>query len=93
MDPRRSGVFDLRRLFDAPPEVSNRPPVGPEGHDVLTSLQALLGSVMARLAKRLEVASIPEKELVALMSDDMITHGRGFYVANLQAEHAKRLLG
>lgn len=23
----------------------------------------------------------------------MITHGRGFYVANLQAEHAKRLLG
>lgn len=23
----------------------------------------------------------------------MITHGRGFYVANLQAEHAERLLG
>ena len=93
MDPRRSGAFDLRRLFDAPPASdifatfrksdinvslsmrgsmknpvfldlqtgfvlikkilvrgSNRPPVGPKGHDVLTSLQALLGSVVARLA-------------------------------------------
>ncbi len=50
MDPRRSGCFDLRRLFDAP-QGSNRPPVSPEGHDVLTSLQTLLGSVMARLAK------------------------------------------
>ncbi|OYR15525.1 hypothetical protein CEV32_4801 [Brucella rhizosphaerae] len=29
------------------PRGSNRPPVGPEGHDVLTSLHALLGAVMA----------------------------------------------
>ncbi|WP_408914069.1 hypothetical protein [Brucella pseudogrignonensis] len=36
---------------------------------------------------------MPEKELVALMSDDMVANRRRFDVANLQAEDAKRLLG
>jgi hypothetical protein len=41
----------------------------------------------------LEVACVPEKELVAFVSDDMIANRRRFDVANLQAEHAQRLVG
>ncbi|KYK45155.1 hypothetical protein A1D31_11015 [Bradyrhizobium liaoningense] len=60
---------------------------------MLPKLDALLGSVMAWLAKALEIVGIKEQGFATLVRPDVIGDGRRLNEILLQAKAAQRLAG